>query len=158
MNQLDQLKTMTDVVADTGDISAIQQFSPMDATTNPSLILSAMALPQFAGLIEEVKSAVPADLSSQDQKSWATRALAIGIGAKILEMIPGRVSTEVDARWSFNRQATVDEARRLIDGYADLGIGPDRILIKIASTWEGIQAAAELEASGIQCKIGRAHV
>ena len=153
MNQLDQLKAMTDVVADTGDISAIQQFSPMDATTNPSLILSAMALPQFAGLIEEVKSAVPSDLPSQDQKSWATRALAIGIGAKILEMIPGRVSTEVDARWSFNRQATVDEARRLIDGYAALGIGPDRILIKIASTWEGIQAAAELEASGIQCNL-----
>lgn len=153
MNQLDQLKAMTDVVADTGDISAIQQFSPMDATTNPSLILSAMGLPQFADLIEQVKSEVPSRLSSQDQKSWATRTLAIGIGAKILDMIPGRVSTEVDARWSFDRQATVDEAKRLIEGYAALGISSERILIKIASTWEGIQAAAALEASGIQCNL-----
>ena len=86
MNQLDQLKAMTDVVADTGDISAIQQFSPMDATTNPSLILSAMGLPQFADLIEQVKSEVPSRLSSQDQKSWATRTLAIGIGANTISI------------------------------------------------------------------------
>ena len=153
MNQLDQLKAMTDVVADTGDIGAIKQFAPMDATTNPSLILSAMELPDFAGLVSQVRKDVPRDLDSQSQKRWATRALAIGIGASILEMIPGRVSTEVDARLSFDQQGTVDEAKRLIEGYAKLGINSDRILIKIASTWEGIQAAAALERAGIQCNL-----
>ena len=153
MNQLDQLKAMTDVVADTGDIGAIKQFAPMDATTNPSLILSAMELPDFAGLVSQVRKDVPRELDSQSQKRWATRALAIGIGASILEMIPGRVSTEVDARLSFDQQGTVDEAKRLIEGYAQLGISSDRILIKIASTWEGIQAAAALEQAGIQCNL-----
>ena len=153
MNQLDQLKAMTDVVADTGDIGAIKQFAPMDATTNPSLILSAMELPDFAGLVSQVRKDVPRELDSQSQKRWATRALAIGIGASILEMIPGRVSTEVDARLSFDQQGTVDEAKRLIEGYAKLGINSDRILIKIASTWEGIQAAAALERAGIQCNL-----
>ena len=153
MNQLDQLKAMTDVVADTGDIGAIKQFAPMDATTNPSLILSAMELPDFAGLVSQVRKDVPRELDSQSQKRWATRALAIGIGASILEMIPGRVSTEVDARLSFDQQGTVDEAKRLIEGYAKLGINSDRILIKIASTWEGIQAAAALGRAGIQCNL-----
>ena len=153
MNQLDQLKAMTDVVADTGDIGAIKQFAPMDATTNPSLILSAMELPDFAGLVSQVQKDVPRELDTQSQKRWATRALAIGIGASILEMIPGRVSTEVDARLSFDQQGTVDEAKRLIEGYAKLGINSDRILIKIASTWEGIQAAAALERAGIQCNL-----
>ena len=153
MNQLDQLKAMTDVVADTGDIGAIKQFAPMDATTNPSLILSAMELPDFAGLVSQVRKDVPRELDTQSQKRWATRALAIGIGASILEMIPGRVSTEVDARLSFDQQGMVDEAKRLIEGYAKLGINSDRILIKIASTWEGIQAAAALERAGIQCNL-----
>ena len=153
MNQLDQLKAMTDVVADTGDIGAIKQFAPMDATTNPSLILSAMELPDFSGLVSQVRKDVPRELDTQSQKRWATRALAIGIGASILEMIPGRVSTEVDARLSFDQQGTVDEAKRLIEGYAKLGINSDRILIKIASTWEGIQAAAALERAGIQCNL-----
>ena len=153
MNQLDQLKAMTDVVADTGDIGAIKQFAPMDATTNPSLILSAMELPDFAGLVSQVRKDVPRELDTQSQKRWATRALAIGIGASILEMIPGRVSTEVDARLSFDQQGTVDEAKRLIEGYAKLGINSDRILIKIASTWEGIQAAAALERAGIECNL-----
>ena len=153
MNQLDQLKAMTDVVADTGDIGAIKQFAPTDATTNPSLILSAMELPDFAGLVSQVRKDVPRELDSQSQKRWATRALAIGIGASILEMIPGRVSTEVDARLSFDQQGMVDEAKRLIEGYAKLGINSDRILIKIASTWEGIQAAAALERAGIQCNL-----
>ena len=153
MNQLDQLKAMTDVVADTGDIGAIKQFAPMDATTNPSLILSAMELPDFAGLVSQVRKDVPRELDTQSQKRWATRALAIGIGASILEMIPGRVSTEVDARLSFDQQGTVDEAKQLIEGYAKLGINSDRILIKIASTWEGIQAAAALERAGIQCNL-----
>ena len=153
MNQLDQLKAITDVVADTGDIGAIKQFAPMDATTNPSLILSAMELPDFAGLVSQVRKYVPRELDTQSQKRWATRALAIGIGASILEMIPGRVSTEVDARLSFDQQGTVDEAKRLIEGYAKLGINSDRILIKIASTWEGIQAAAALERAGIQCNL-----
>ena len=153
MNQLDQLKAMTDVVADTGDIGAIKQFAPMDATTNPSLILSAMELPDFAGLVSQVRKDVPRELDTQSQKRWATRALAIGIGASILEMIPGRVSTEVDARLSFDQQGTVEEAKRLIEGYAKLGINSDRILIKIASTWEGIQAAAALERAGIQCNL-----
>ena len=153
MNQLDQLKAMTDVVADTGDIGAIKQFAPMDATTNPSLILSAMELPDFAGLVSQVRKDVPRELDTQSQRRWATRALAIGIGASILEMIPGRVSTEVDARLSFDQQGTVDEAKRLIEGYAKLGINSDRILIKIASTWEGIQAAAALERAGIQCNL-----
>ena len=153
MNQLDQLKMMTDVVADTGDIGAIKQFAPMDATTNPSLILSAMELPDFAGLVSQVRKDVPKAWDSQGQKRWASRALAIGIGASILEMIPGRVSTEVDARLSFDQQGTADEAKRLIEGYAQLGISSDRILIKIASTWEGIQAAAALERAGIQCNL-----
>lgn len=153
MNQLDQLKAMTDVVADTGDIGAIKEFAPMDATTNPSLILSAMELPDFAGLVSQVRGDVPRELDSRGQKRWVTRALAIGIGASILEMIPGRVSTEVDARLSFDQQGTVDEAKRLIEGYAKLGINSDRILIKIASTWEGIQAAAGLERAGIQCNL-----
>ena len=144
---------MTDVVADTGDIGAIKQFAPMDATTNPSLILSAMELPDFAGVVSQVRKDVPRELDSQSQKRWATRALAIGIGASILEMIPGRVSTEVDATLSFDQQGTVDEAKRLIEGYAKLGINSDRILIKIASTWEGIQAAAALERAGIQCNL-----
>ena len=125
----------------------------MDATTNPSLILSAMELPDFAGLVSQVRKDVPRELDTQSQKRWATRALAIGIGASILEMIPGRVSTEVDARLSFDQQGTVDEAKRLIEGYAQLGISSDRILIKIASTWEGIQAAAALERAGIQCNL-----
>ena len=136
-----------------GDIGAIKQFAPMDATTNPSLILSAMELPDFAGLVSQVRKDVPRELDTQSQKRWATRALAIGIGASILEMIPGRVSTEVDARLSFDQQGTVDEAKRLIEGYAQLGISSDRILIKIASTWEGIQAAAALERAGIQCNL-----
>jgi transaldolase len=112
-----------------------------------------MELPDFAGLVSQVRKDVPKALDSQGQKRWATRALAIGIGASILEMIPGRVSTEVDARLSFDQQGTVDEAKRLIEGYAKLGINSDRILIKIASTWEGIQAAAALERAGIQCNL-----
>ena len=112
-----------------------------------------MELPDFAGLVSQVRKDVPKALDNQGQKRWATRALAIGIGASILEMIPGRVSTEVDARLSFDQQGTVDEAKRLIEGYAQLGISSDRILIKIASTWEGIQAAAALERAGIQCNL-----
>jgi transaldolase len=154
MNKLDQLKSMTQVVADTGDVDAIIQYQPQDATTNPSLLLKAADLPRYQPLLDE------AQLWGRDQgASPAARAaaacdyLAVSIGLEIQQSIPGRVSTEVDARLSFDRDATVARAHSLIDLYESRGSHRDRVLIKIASTWEGIQAAGELEKQGINCNL-----
>ena len=152
MNKLDQLKAMTQVVADTGDLDAIIQYQPQDATTNPSLLLKAAALPRYQPLLEEAR----AWGREQDVDSSAAAAcdyLAVSIGLEIQNSIPGRVSTEVDARLSFDREATIAKARRLIELYESRGSSRERVLIKIASTWEGIQAARELEADGINCNL-----
>jgi transaldolase len=151
MNKLEQLKTMTSVVADTGDIEAIKLFTPQDATTNPSLIYKAAQLPQYQALIEQ--SVEWAQGQSGPLLANALDMISVKIGLEILATVPGYVSTEVDARLSFDTVATVEKARKLIGLYADAGIGRDRILIKIASTWEGIQAAKVLEEEGITCNL-----
>lgn len=153
-SKLDQLKTMTDVVADTGDIQAIEQFQPQDATTNPSLLLKAAALPHYAELLQNAKHwAQQVGGDNATQLANCCDRFAVDIGREILQVIPGRISTEVDARLSFDQQATAERARRLIGLYADAGIERQRILIKIAATWEGICAARELEREGIQCNL-----
>ena len=152
--ELEQLKTMTTVVADTGDIEAIQQWQPEDATTNPSLLLKAASMAQYQPLVKHaIKYGRNQSSDEIIQLSKASDYLAVAIGKEILKYVPGRVSTEVDARLSFNTQAMVDKARDLIALYAALGISKDRVLIKIASTWEGIQAAKQLELLGIQCNL-----
>ncbi|MEM7077028.1 MAG: transaldolase [Pseudomonadota bacterium] len=154
MNKLEQLKAMTDVVADTGEIAAIREFAPLDATTNPSLLLKAAALPEYAPLLAEAKRYAGAQGgSSAATLALACDKLAVDIGTEILKIIPGRVSSEVDARLSFDTPATIAKAQRLIELYAENGINPDRVLIKIASTWEGIRAAEQLEQQGIQCNL-----
>ena len=154
MNKLEQLKTMTDVVADTGDIDAMRAYTPMDATTNPSLLLKAAGLDQYAGLIERTAADVNAGGGTESERvaRFADR-FAVAIGLEILDIVPGRVSTEVDARLSFDRAASVAKARELIDMYRASGVGLERILIKLASTWEGLEAARELEADGINCNL-----
>lgn len=153
-SKLDQLKNMTDVVADTGDIQAIERFKPVDATTNPSLLLKAAQLPQYANLVvEALQQAEREGGSSGYQLANCSDLLAVAIGCEILKIIPGRISTEVDARLSFDTSATIDKARRLIDLYSTAGIGTDRVLIKIAATWEGIRAAEILEKEGINCNL-----
>ena len=152
--QLDSLRKMTVVVADTGDIDAIKKYQPQDATTNPSLILSASALPQYAPLIDEAVAYAKAQSSDKAQQLIdAEDKLAVNIGLEILKIVPGRISTEVDARLSYNTQATVEKARKLIALYNAAGISNDRILIKIASTWQGIRAAEILEKEGINCNL-----
>jgi transaldolase len=154
MNKLDQLKSMTTVVADTGDIEAIKKWQPQDATTNPSLLLKAAKLEQYQQLVaKSVEFARGESDLESDQISKACDHLAVSIGSEILKYIPGRVSTEVDARLSFDTNATIDKARHLISLYEKNNISKDRILIKIASTWEGIQAAETLEKEGIQCNL-----
>ena len=153
-SKLEQLKKMTVVVADTGDIEAIAQYQPQDATTNPSLLLKAAPLPHYQQLVVEAKTWAAQQRASQAQQlALCCDKLAVSIGKEILQIVPGRVSTEVDARASFDTQATIDRAHRLIEMYAAEGIGPERILIKMASTWEGIQAAAVLEKDGINCNL-----
>lgn len=153
-NQLAQLKQMTDVVADTGDIDAIQLYTPIDATTNPSLLLKAAALPRYQPLLSTAKVwAQSQSDDSSEQLSLMVQKLNVLIGTEILRIIPGRISTEVDARLSFDRDATIAQAKRLIALYEEAGIGRERILIKIASTWEGIEAAKELEIQGINCNL-----
>jgi len=148
MNQLDQLKSFTTVVADTGNFKQLAQFAPRDATTNPSLILKALQSPDYAHLLEEVVAA---------HKGKAIDAVVdevlVRFGLEILKVVPGRVSTEVDARLSFDRAGSVARAKRIMALYEKAGIGRDRVLIKLASTWEGIQAAAELEREGIHCNL-----
>lgn len=153
-SKLEQLKAMTDVVADTGDIEAIRQHQPLDATTNPSLLLKAAALPHYAELMQHAVSwAKQQGGNSEAQMSLAADRLAVEIGYEILGIVPGRVSTEVDARLSFDTEATVAKARQLISLYDEKGIGTERVLIKIASTWEGIKAAEILEKEGINCNL-----
>ena len=152
--QLDSLRNMTVVVADTGDIDAIKKYQPQDATTNPSLILSASALPQYAPLIDEAITYAKAQSADKAQQLIdAEDKLAVNIGLEILKIVPGRISTEVDARLSYDTQATVEKARKLIALYNAAGISNDRILIKIASTWQGIRAAEILEKEGINCNL-----
>ncbi|MEL6489659.1 MAG: transaldolase [Cyanobacteria bacterium J06621_3] len=157
MSLLDQLKTMTTVVADTGDIGAIEQFTPQDATTNPSLVTAAAKLPQYQSIVDETltqaKKTLGDDASDQDVAREAFKHLAVAFGKRILEIIPGRVSTEVDARLSYDMEGTLQTARELIGEYEAAGISRDRILIKIASTWEGIKAAEILEKEGIHCNL-----
>lgn len=148
MNQLDQLKQHTTVVADTGDFLQLAQFKPTDATTNPSLILKAVQKPEYAPLMAEVISA-----HRHESLDEQMDRLLVRFGCKILEVVPGRVSTEVDARLSFDTAATLKRARRIISLYTNAGVASSRILIKIAATWEGIQAAAELEREGIHTNL-----
>jgi transaldolase len=153
-NLLDQLKSMTTIVADTGDVEAIKSVKPVDATTNPSLVLKASTLPQYAPLIETAIAYAKAQGGSKEaQIDNAADKLAVLIGAEITKVVPGRISTEVDARLSFNLDAMVAKGRKLIALYAESGIGKDRVLIKLASTWEGIKAGEILEKEGIQCNL-----
>lgn len=153
-NLLDQLKSMTTIVADTGDVEAIKSVKPVDATTNPSLLLKASTLPQYAHLIDEsIAHAKKLGGSKEAQIENAADKLAVLIGIEISKVVPGRISTEVDARLSFNRDAMVAKGRKLIQLYQDSGVGKDRVLIKLASTWEGIKAGEILEKEGIQCNL-----
>ncbi|MFN3678518.1 transaldolase [Thermosynechococcus sp.] len=157
MNLLEQLRQMTVVVADTGDILAIEKFTPRDATTNPSLITAAAQMKEYQPIVDETLRKVKADLgsgaTSREIVSLAVDRLAVAFGLKILQIIPGRVSTEVDARLSYDTAGTVEKARDLIAQYEAGGVGRDRVLIKIASTWEGIRAAEILEKEGIHCNL-----
>lgn len=149
---LDALRQHSAVVADTGDIEAIARFRPLDATTNPSLLLKAASLPAYAALVAAAVSAASGD-TAVSRIADASDRLAVAIGGEILALIPGRVSTEVDARLSFDTDATIAKAHRLVELYDTAGIGRDRLLIKIASTWEGIRAAERLEREGIRCNL-----
>ena len=144
MNKLEQLRTMTTVVADTGDLAAITQLKPTDATTNPSLLLKAAALPEFAEEIVALKASHHTVTDKVDR-------FAVSIGARINQVIPGVISTEVDARLSFDTDATISQAEKLISLYDNAGITKDRVLIKVAATWEGIRAAEVLEQRGVHC-------
>lgn len=146
-SKLEQLKQFTTVVADTGDLDAIGRLQPVDATTNPSLLLKAAALPRYAELLQAATAAGKGDLG------LACDHFAVAVGQEILKVIPGRISTEVDARLSFDKAATLARAERLIGLYEQAGIGRERVLIKIASTWEGIRAAEQLEKAGIQTNL-----
>jgi len=154
---LEQLRKYTVVVADTGDMNAMEQFRPTDATTNPSLITAAAQMPQYQPIVDSVILDARKELGdSADDKAVANLAfqgLAIAFGKKILHIVPGRVSTEVDARLSYDSEATIAQARNIIAQYDKAGIGRDHVLIKIASTWEGIRAAEVLEKEGIHCNL-----
>jgi len=154
MNLLDQLRKMTVVVADTGDFEAIAQYKPRDATTNPSLLNKAAQMPHYKSLLDEAIASgeSEADLASSRLEAVVDR-LFVAFGKEILQIIPGRVSTEVDARLSFDTEASIRKARRLISLYESEGIDRQRILIKVASTWEGIRAAERLEKEGIHCNL-----
>lgn len=147
ISKLEQLKRYTTVVADTGDLDAIARLQPVDATTNPSLLLKAATFPRYAQMLEQIQK----DFSGNPQA--ACEQFAVAVGSEILALIPGRISTEVDARLSFDEQATYEYALRLVDRYEKNGIDRARVLIKIAATWEGIQAARRLEKLGIQTNL-----
>ena len=153
MNQLEALKQFTTVVADTGDFQQIASYAPQDATTNPSLILKAVQMPAYQPLLAQAVTAAKAKGAGTATVDAVMDELLVTFGCEILKLIPGRVSTEVDARLSFDEAATVAKARQLIGLYNAAGIGNDRILIKMAATWEGIQAAATLEAEGIHTNL-----
>lgn len=146
-SKLDQLKQYTTVVADTGDLDAIARLKPVDATTNPSLLLKAAAMPRYAELLDSAVAGAGGDLG------LACDRFGVAVGQEILKVIPGRISTEVDARLSFDTDATLRRAERLMGLYEEAGIGRERVLIKIASTWEGIRAAEQLERMGIQTNL-----
>jgi transaldolase len=154
---LEQLKEMTVVVADTGDFESIEKFKPQDTTTNPSLLTAAASMPQYQPLVDEVLLEAKKQLGPQakdsDVANLAFRHLAVAFGKKILAIVPGRVSTEVDARLSFDTEGTMKQAREIIKQYDEAGISRERILIKIASTWPGIKAAEQLEKEGIHCNL-----
>jgi transaldolase len=153
-SKLDQLREMTVVVADTGDIDAIRTWKPVDCTTNPTLLLKAFSLPGLSNVVQEVLQWGRAQkLSREVGVTRVADRLAVSVGAELTRIVPGRVSTEVDANLSFDTQASVDKARDIIAAYADLGVARNRILIKLASTWEGIQAARILQKEGIDCNM-----
>lgn len=146
-SKLEQLKQFTTVVADTGDLDAITRLKPVDATTNPSLLLKAAAIPGYAELLKQVKA------DAKGNVDLACDKFAVAVGSGILKVIPGRISTEVDARLSFDEPALLAKARKLIELYEAAGVGRERVLIKLASTWEGIRAAEKLEKEGIQTNL-----
>ncbi|HEX3663196.1 MAG TPA: transaldolase [Acidobacteriaceae bacterium] len=154
---LSQLRTMTTVVADTGDIEAIEKARPQDATTNPSLLTTAAQMPQYSKIVDDVllqaKKQLGDDAEDAKVAKLAFENLAVGFGKKILAIIPGRVSTEVDARLSYDTEKTMEQARSIIQKYESAGVSRERILIKIASTWAGIRAAEKLEKEGIHCNL-----
>jgi transaldolase len=156
-NLLDQLKSFTTVVADSGDIDSIKQFKPTDSTTNPSLIAAAAQMPAYQsivdGVLQEAREKAGDSASDKDVAAAAFKSLAVAFGKKILEIVPGRVSTEVDARMSYDTAKTMEQAHDIIQQYEDAGISRERVLIKIASTWEGIKAAEKLETEGIHCNL-----
>lgn len=151
---LDQLAAMTVIVADTGDIQSIERHRPRDATTNPSLLAAAAKMPDYQGIVDDVlrRTRVEGDAGPK-MIGQAVDGLAVAFGVRILEIVPGRVSTEVDARLSFDTRGTIEKALQLIQRYADAGVPRERVLIKIASTWEGIRAAEQLERQGIHCNL-----
>ena len=156
-NLLDQLKEMTVVVADTGDIAAIEQFTPRDATTNPSLITAAAQMPQYQAIVDDTlkgaRTAAGANAAASEVVTLAFDRLAVSFGLKILDIVPQRVSTEVDARLSYDTDATIAKGRDLISQYEAAGVSRERILIKIAATWEGIKAAEILQQEGVNCNL-----
>jgi transaldolase len=152
-NQLEALRRHSVIVADTGDIDAIAEFRPQDATTNPSLIFKAAQDPRYGRLIDAALATAPAGGTSDERVAAVSDRLFVAFGQEILKLVPGRVSTEVDARLSFDTQATEAKARHLVELYDAAGIARDRVLVKIASTWEGIRAAERLERDGIHCNL-----
>jgi transaldolase len=156
-NLLDQLKSFTTVVADSGDINSIKKYKPTDSTTNPSLIAAAAQMPEYQSIVDDVlqgaREKAGENASDKDIASAAFKTLAVAFGRKILDIVPGRVSTEVDARLSYDTEATLAAARDIIAQYDAAGISRERILVKIASTWEGIKAAEKLETEGIHCNL-----
>ena len=154
MNKLEQLKKMTTVVADTGDIDAIATYTPTDTTTNPSLLFKAAQKPQYEHLLQDaIDYAMARSAHGETRATDIMDKLAVNFGVEILKIIPGRISTEVDARLSFDTLATVARAESLINLYQQAGVDTSRVLIKVASTWEGIQAAGQLEQRGIHCNL-----
>ncbi len=154
---LEQLKKVTTVVADTGDINSIEKFKPTDSTTNPSLIAAAAEKSEYQSIVDDVlkeaRKEAGDSASDHDVAALAFKTLAVAFGRKILDIVPGRVSTEVDARLSFDKEKTLEQARDIISQYDKAGISRDRVLVKIASTWEGIKAAEILEQEGIHCNL-----
>jgi len=154
---LEQLRAFTTVVADTGDINSIEKFKPTDSTTNPSLIATAAAQPEYSSIVDDVLKQARTDAGSgatdEEVAKLAFKSLAVAFGKKILDIVPGRVSTEVDARLSFDTKASMDAAHDIIAQYDKAGISRERVLIKLASTWEGIKAAEQLETEGIHCNL-----
>jgi transaldolase len=154
---LEQLRGMTTVVSDTGDINSIKQFRPQDSTTNPSLIAAAAEMPAYQPIVDDVlkqaREQAGSSASDKDVAALAFKTLAVAFGRKILEIIPGRVSTEVDARLSYDTEKSIETARDIIGQYEKAGVSRERVLIKLASTWEGIKAAEILEKEGIHCNM-----